>query len=208
MDNKILNLSSQEYCVLEHLNKGYSSKMIAKKLEISPYTVNGHLKSIYIKWNVNSRGEAQNRFNEYFATIASNELNSQTKDKAALASELVTANIELLYQTQEKINRADELVIANEDKAARASELVTANIELLYQTQEKINRADELVIANEDKAARASELVILKRELIQLCNRAQEDEKQNAKRVALNQRTVNYCITTGELEALFSDKPR
>lgn len=49
---------------------------------------------------------------------------------------------------------------------------------------------------------------MLKRELIQLCDRAQEDEKQNAKRVALNQRAVNYCITTGELEALFSDKTR
>jgi DNA-binding CsgD family transcriptional regulator len=125
--NKRFNLSSQEYCVLELLSKGFSYKLIAKKLEISPHTVNGHLKSIYLKWDVNSRGAAQNRFNQYLSEITTNELVSQKKDKAARASELVTANIELLFQTEEKSKRADELVIANADKAARASELAIAS---------------------------------------------------------------------------------
>ena len=61
----------------------------------------------------------------------------------------------MLYQTGEKQNRADELVIANKEllfqtgeKQNRADELVIANKELLYQTGEKQNRADELVIAD------------------------------------------------------------
>ena len=118
MVEKIFNLSNKEYFVLDLLNKGLSSKVIAKKLEISPHTVNGYLKSIYLKLNVNSSGEAQNRFNQYLATIASNELLLQTKDKAERASELEIANIELLFQTEEKSKRAGELVIANEYKPA------------------------------------------------------------------------------------------
>jgi len=244
MNNKVLSLSSREIDVLEHLNKGCSSKLIAKKLEISPYTVNGHLKSIYFKLNVNSRGEAQNRFNEYNMTLTSNDLISNNRDKEARASDFAIANIELLFQTEEKSKRAGELVIANADKAARASELEIANIELLFQTEEKSKRADELVIANADKAARASELAIaniellfqteekskradelvianaykpalrtalllmLKRVLIQLRDRAQDDEKQGAKRVAFNQKKINYITTTDELEALFPDRPR
>jgi len=166
MNNKVLNLSSREFGVLEYLNQGYSSKLIAKKLEISPFTVNGHLKSIYFKFNVNSRGEAQNKFNEHLATIASSALILQIKDKAARAAELVTANIELSYQTEEKKKRADELVIANEEKASRAAELTIANIELLFQTEEKKKRADELVIANEEKASRAAELATANIELL------------------------------------------
>ena len=38
----------------------------------------------------------------------------------------MTANIELLFQNDEKAKRAAELVIANKEKATRASELVTA----------------------------------------------------------------------------------
>jgi DNA-binding CsgD family transcriptional regulator len=209
MNNKVLNLTSREFGVLEYLNQGYSSKLIAKKLEISPFTVNGHLKSIYFKFNVNSRGEAQNKFNEHLATIASSALILQIKDKAARAAELVTANIELSYQTEEKKKRADELVIANEEKASRAAELTIANIELLFQTEEKKKRADELVIANEYKPAlRSALLLMLKRALIQLRDRAQYVEKQGAKRVALHPTAVNYIITTDEFEALLIDKPR
>jgi len=173
MDKKIFNLSNQEYFVLDLLNKGLSSKVIAKKLEISPYTVNGYLKSIYFKLNVNSRGEAQNRFNQYLAKIASNELLSQTKDKAERASELAIANIELLFQTEEKSKRAGELVIANEYEPALRSAL----------------------------------LLMLKRALIQLRDRAQDDEKKGTKRIALHQTAVKNTITPEELEYLFPEIP-
>jgi PAS domain S-box-containing protein len=68
---------------------------------------------------------------------------------------LEIANKELLFQTDEKQNRADELIIANK--------------ELLFQTDEKQNRADELEIAdkelnfqNEEKAKRVIESKELK----------------------------------------------
>jgi len=145
MDKKILNLSSQEYCVLELLNKGFSSKLIGKKLEISPHTVNGHLKSIYFKLYVNSRGEAQNRFNEYLATIASDELISQNKDKEARASELAIANTELLFQTEEKSKRASELVIANEYKQALRIALLLALKRALIQFRDRAQLDEEQV---------------------------------------------------------------
>jgi PAS domain S-box-containing protein len=50
-------------------------------------------------------------------------------------SQLSNANIELLYQ--------------NDEKAKRAAELIIANKELLYQNDEKAKRAVELVISNE-----------------------------------------------------------
>ena len=117
-------------------------------LDISIHTVNGHTKSIYFKWNVRSRGQAQHKFNEYLAMVAAKEAISQGEDKAARASELAIANTELLFQTEEKSRRASELVIANEDKAARASELVIANTELVFQTEHKAAQASELAIAN------------------------------------------------------------
>ena len=126
-----MDLSKQEYCVIELLNRGCSSKLIAKMLDISIHTVNGHTKSIYFKWNVRSRGQAQHKFNEYLAMVAAKEAISQGEDKAARASELAIANTELLFQTEEKSKRASELVIANEDKAAQASELAIANTALL-----------------------------------------------------------------------------
>jgi len=102
----------------------------------------------------------------------------------------------------------NKLVIAKADKAARAAELATANIELLFQTEEKSKRASELVIANQyQPALRSALLLMLKRALIQLRDRAQDDEKQGAKRIPLNRTAVNYTLTTYELEALFSDKP-
>ncbi|WP_310556684.1 CHASE3 domain-containing protein [Flavobacterium sp.] len=56
------------------------------------------------------------------------------KNHKKTSTELVVANKELLYQSDEKQNRADELDIAN--------------IELAHQQSEKQNRADELGIAN------------------------------------------------------------
>jgi DNA-binding CsgD family transcriptional regulator len=207
MNNKVLNLSSREFGVLEYLNQGYSSKLIAKKLEISPFTVNGHLKSIYFKFNVNSRGEAQNKFNEHLATIASSALILQIKDKAARAAELVTANIELSYQTEEKKKRADELVIANEEKASRAAELTIANIELLFQTEEKKKRADELVIANEEKASRAAELATAN---IELLFQTEEKKKRADELVIANEEKASRAaeLAIANIELLFQTEEK
>ncbi len=71
-----------------------------------------------------------------------------------IKDELISANIELAYQRDEKQKRADELAIANvelsyqnDEKQKRADELAIANIELAYQSVEKQKRADELAIA-------------------------------------------------------------
>ena len=113
------NLTKQEYCVLSSLNEGLSVKTVAKKLDISLHTVNGHMKSIYFKMNVKSRGEAQHKFNTFRAVIANVELSFQNTEKAKRVAELVIAN-------DEKADRAAELVIANDEKADRAAELEAA----------------------------------------------------------------------------------
>ena len=91
--------------------------------------------------------------------IANKELVFQNEEKADRAAELVIANKELIFQTGEKADRAAELVIANkelvfqdEEKADRAAELVIANKELVFQDEEKADRAAELVIANKELA--------------------------------------------------------
>jgi PAS domain S-box-containing protein len=73
--------------------------------------------------------------------------------------ELVIANKELAFQNDEKEKRAAELVIANkelafqnEEKEKRAAELVIANKELAFQNEVKEKRAAELVIANKELA--------------------------------------------------------
>ena len=110
------NLTKQEYCVLSSLDQGLSVKAVAKNLDISLHTVNGHMKSIYFKMHVKSRGEAQHKFNVYKA----NDANVEKADRAA---ELVIANVELNFQNEEKAKRVEELVIANVEKADRAAEL-------------------------------------------------------------------------------------
>ena len=116
------NLTKQEYCVLSSLNEGLSVKAVAKNLGISLHTVNGHMKSIYFKLNVKSRGEAQHKFNEYKAAVA---------------------NVELSFQNEEKAKRVDELAIANVEKADRAAELEVALLgkksanKKVYQTESK-----------------------------------------------------------------------
>jgi len=147
------NLTKQEYCVLSSLNEGLSVKAVAKNLDISLHTVNGHMKSIYFKLHVKSRGEAQHKFNEYKAAVANVELSFQNEEKAKRVDELAIANVE-------KADRAAELVIANVEKADRAAELEVANVELSFQNEEKAKRVDELAIANVEKADRAAELVI------------------------------------------------
>jgi response regulator RpfG family c-di-GMP phosphodiesterase/DNA-binding CsgD family transcriptional regulator len=168
------NLTKQELSVLSYLNEGLTVKALARNLDISIHTVNGHMKSIYFKMNVKSRGEAQHKFNAYKAVIANEELSFQNKEKAKRAdeliiansekadraAELVIANEELSFQNKEKAKRAQELVIANSEKANRAAELVIANEELSFQNKEKAKRAEELVNANVAKTYRAAELVI------------------------------------------------
>ena len=94
------NLTKQEYCVLNSLNEGLSVKAVAKSLGISLHTVNGHMKSIYFKMNVKSRGEAQHKFNAYKAVIANVELSFQNKEKAKRVDELAIANVEKLIVKQ------------------------------------------------------------------------------------------------------------
>lgn len=53
-----VNLSEKEKEILLHLIKGASFKVIARALAISPYTVDTHVKHIYQKLEVHSRGEA------------------------------------------------------------------------------------------------------------------------------------------------------
>jgi len=161
------NLTKQEYCVLSYLNEGLSVKAVAKNLNLSLHTVNGHMKSIYFKLDVKSRGQAQHKLNRHNAVVAYDE-------KTDRAAELVIANdekadraAELAIANDEKADRAAELVIANDEKADRAAELVIANdakadraAELVIANDEKADRAAELVIANDEKADRAAELVI------------------------------------------------
>ena len=51
-------LTSREVEVLRLVAQGWSDAQVAEQLIISPRTVNGHLRSIYNKINVNSRSAA------------------------------------------------------------------------------------------------------------------------------------------------------
>lgn len=54
-----LNLLTQrEAEILRLLDRGYSYKMISDRCNISPYTVNTHIKKIYYKLNAKSRSDA------------------------------------------------------------------------------------------------------------------------------------------------------
>ncbi|MFA9559967.1 helix-turn-helix transcriptional regulator [Evansella sp. AB-rgal1] len=50
-------LSSREKQLIVRLLRGYSTKEFAESLVISTYTVQDHLKSIFLKTSVNSRRE-------------------------------------------------------------------------------------------------------------------------------------------------------
>lgn len=52
------NLSKRELDILGCLTKGFSHKMIAAELFISPFTVNNHIKNIYHKMHVHNVSEA------------------------------------------------------------------------------------------------------------------------------------------------------
>ena len=57
-DKKEFGLTPSEENILNELIKGAKNKEIAAKYEITPHTVNMHLRSIYRKMYVNSRAEA------------------------------------------------------------------------------------------------------------------------------------------------------
>lgn len=57
-ENKQYKLSPQEMRLLKLLGEGHHYKTAAAALEISPHTVNFHLKSIYEKLQVHSKSEA------------------------------------------------------------------------------------------------------------------------------------------------------
>jgi DNA-binding NarL/FixJ family response regulator len=56
--NSNYNLSERETETLKHLVNGFSYKMIASEMNISIDTVRAHIKKIYEKLQVNSKGEA------------------------------------------------------------------------------------------------------------------------------------------------------
>jgi len=109
--------------------------------------------------------------------IANEEMAFQTEEKADRAAELKIADKELAFQTGEKADRAAELEIADKElafqtgeKADRAAELIVANKELAFQTGEKADRAAELLIANKELAFQNEEKVKRAAELV-LANR-------------------------------------
>ncbi|MFL6145147.1 MAG: response regulator transcription factor [Labedaea sp.] len=55
------DLTRREQIVIEHALDGRPAKQIARRLELSPHTVNDHLKAIYRKINVTSREELISR---------------------------------------------------------------------------------------------------------------------------------------------------
>ncbi|MBS4207100.1 LuxR C-terminal-related transcriptional regulator [Bacillus sp. FJAT-50079] len=59
----LYELTDREYELLELLIEGKSTKCMANQLSISTYTVQDHLKSIFIKIKVNSRMELMNKIN-------------------------------------------------------------------------------------------------------------------------------------------------
>ena len=59
---EVEKLSGREREVLEHLARGGSYKEIASALSVSIDTVRAHIKGIYSKLHVHSRGEAVARF--------------------------------------------------------------------------------------------------------------------------------------------------
>ena len=132
--------------------------------------------------------------------LASEELVYQNEEKENRAAELVIANKELSYQNDEKENRAAELVIANkelafqnQEKENRAAELIIANKELAFQNQEKENRAAELVIANKELSYQNEEKENRAAELV-IANKElafQNEEKEN--------RAAELAIANNEL---------
>ncbi len=58
MHSEYIQLTDKEKEVLKHLVDGLSYKMIADKINLSFHTIHTHIKNIYDKLHVNSKGEA------------------------------------------------------------------------------------------------------------------------------------------------------
>jgi light-regulated signal transduction histidine kinase (bacteriophytochrome) len=139
--------------------------------------------------------------------IANEELAFQSEEKEKRAAELVIANKEVVFQHKEKEKRAAELIIANEElvfqnkeKEKRAAELIIANKELAFQNKEKEKRAAELLIANKELAFQNEEKEKRAAELL-IAN----EELKNAKthiaelNIGLEQKIIER---TAQLEAV------
>jgi len=113
--------------------------------------------------------------------------------------ELERANVELVFQNNEKEKRAAELIIANgelayqnKEKGKRAAELIIANKELAFQNEEKQKRAAELIIANGKLAfqiKRAAELLIANGAL---AFQNEEKEKREAELITVNTQLESF----------------
>jgi DNA-binding NarL/FixJ family response regulator len=51
-------LSERERQILQHLVDGLTKNAIAERLELSPHTIDGHVRNIYMKLHVNNRSDA------------------------------------------------------------------------------------------------------------------------------------------------------
>ncbi len=70
-------LTERERCVVQQILSGASTNEIARRLHLSPYTVQDHLKAIFDKTGVSSRLELQSRiFFEHYAGRMDNELDA------------------------------------------------------------------------------------------------------------------------------------
>lgn len=55
-------LTKRELDIFNHIKQGYSYKEISDKLDISYHTVNHHIKNLYFKLNVNSKGQLLSKY--------------------------------------------------------------------------------------------------------------------------------------------------
>ena len=62
MEQELVNLTNREREILLCLSKGFSDKQIAEALNISVWTVHGHVKNVFEKLGVHSRTEAVIKF--------------------------------------------------------------------------------------------------------------------------------------------------
>jgi len=122
---------------------------------------------------------------------ANKELAFQSDEKEKLVSKLIAANKELAFQSEEKADQAAELISANkelvfqnEEKEKLVAELVIANKELAFQNEEKADRAAELVIANKELAFQNEEKADRAAELVIANKELVFQNKEKADRAA------------------------